>query len=338
MYVLYPTSTKTPRLVAGLCAGLLAASAASGRAADQQNADGPRIMVSAAPANLLREENRRHPADSEFAQVYAAQLEELPILVEVAVALAGRGGQATLVKDGATWAEQIHFAVTKDGRACDECVFELVPGSDLIVLPLDAAQGPFAVGETLQGGEVLQSLWTLRFGDRATPPPGLYEVLVTPRGGASGHFDAVAEFRCDMRFEVLPAGDPNRMLENRIEGLFLTALATRAFDAGGAALRLDKAKELVTKYLAEGAGDENGAFNITPRYQAGRISEALGLKLEALGFYSQVVQGVAKESKMRHGHFGRERGLLPQVYADHLAATTLKALRAELEAQRAPSR
>jgi hypothetical protein len=331
MYAMFTKSSKTSRRLAGWLAVLSFAPAFAHGAVDQGGEPAARLVVSASPANLFREENRQNPADAAFAQVYAGHLAELPVLIEVSIGLAGQQGQATLTRDGQSWSDQLVFRVLRDGRDCPACVLELLPGSDVITIPLDAAQGPFAVGTTLADRQLLESLWVLRVGGDAPPPVGSYEIFLTPRGGASGHFGAAAEFRCDMRFEVLPAGEADRMLENRIEGLFKTALAVRAFDPGRAAQHLDTAWALVTKFIADGAGDGGGLFNITPRYQAGRIAEALGRRLDALGYYSQVVQGVAKESKMRFGHFSRERGLLPQSYADHLVVRKINALRVAVE-------
>ncbi len=305
---------------------------AAGRAADQVSVPSAQMVVSASPVNLMREENPQNPADAEFSQAYADHLAEWPILIEVSIGLVGRQGRVTLSRDGQTWSDQLVFRTTRDGKECPACVVELVPGSDLITIPLEPAQGPFAVGSTLTDGQILESLWTLRVADHDTPPPGLYEILVTPRGGASGHFDAGASFRCDMRIEVLPAGDPDRMVENRVEGLFLTAVAIRPSNPGRAAQHLDAAWSLVQEYLREGAGEANGLYNLTPRYQAARIAEALGRTLDALGYYAQVVQGVARDSKMRFGHFGRERGPLPQTYADHLVVRKVNVLRSTVEA------
>ena len=100
-------------------------------------------------------------------------------------------------------------------------------------------------------------------------------------------------------------------------------------------MHLQAARGLVDRYLAAGGGDEEGLYNLTPRYQAARIYQTLGLRQQAIAFYTHVVQGVAKESKMRFAHFGRERGLLPHTFAENLIMVTKRLRMAEaMEADR----
>jgi hypothetical protein len=116
--------------------------------------------------------------------------------------------------------------------------------------------------------------------------------------------------------------------ENIIERHYRTGIDMREWDKPAGEAHLHEAKALVEELLRSGAGDEDGLYNVTPRHQAARIYQDLGLYQDAIAMITRVIQGLERECKMRHAHFGRERGSLPRTAADHLLVT-LQQLRAK---------
>ncbi len=280
-----------------------------------------RVVVSAAPVNIMREANPDNLADSAYYVVFRDLLADVPIMVEVSLTLRPSRGQATLTTDTATWASQFRFNITMDSKPAECGRLQLVDRSVRVSRWTDGvAEGHVAAGNVLRPGEILTSVWEFRGDRNADLAPGFYEIRLHPAPTAGAHFQAAAEFQADFRIAVVQRskGDDDRFREDRIEGHYLTASALKDWDAPARQRHLLAAKRLVEDYLASGAGDEEGLFNVTPRYQAARIHAALGERQEAIAFYTQVLQAVARESKMRLAHFGRESGLLPENYADNL--------------------
>jgi len=150
--------------------------------------------------------------------------------------------------------------------------------------------------------------------------PGLYQIDFRAQSTAEAFFGLPVVLKVEYRILVrrAAAGDELRLAENVIERHYTTGVALKPWDEPGSTDHLQTARRLVEELLRSGAGDEEGLFNITPRYQAARIYAALEMYDQVIAYYTRVIQGTIRESKMRHAHFSRERGTLPMPYAQNL--------------------
>ncbi len=274
------------------------------------------------PANLLRERNPTQPADSGYYEEFVETVANLPILFDGHIAVRDESCAVHLESGDATWADQFAFDISRDGRPADDCRMELVVESARIEVSGEPNVERSVARATLRPGQTLKWVWQLRIAGGAVPPPGLYEISVRAKPGAETLFGCTFVVKEDFRIllRAMHPGDELRLKENMIEFHYRTGGQLRVWNTGAGDAHLEKAKDLVERLLRSGAGDEEGLYNVTPRYQAVCIYQALGMNEEATAMLTHVLQGICRQSKMRYAHFGTERGLLPRTRADHLIA------------------
>ncbi len=292
------------------------------------------VVVRPSVVNLPREADPESPSGGDYYEVYRDSLAVMPVVLEVSLWTKPEGTAVPLAAHGRRWNDETLFTSERDGEILDDHYLRRIADFEMAVTPEQGRRGDWTdarrLPDALRDGEALAGFFEVVGPHGALLDEGKYRVQAMFRDNAQGFFGmkaspsegAVPEGiiwrvkRCE--------GDESRCLEDLIERHYLWACWLYKFDRVASKKEFQKAWELVSNYLRQGAGDGPGLWNITPRYQASRIAGWLDDKVSQISYLSQLIAedstaaANGQDCKMRFYHFHQERGHLPPNVRDDL--------------------
>jgi hypothetical protein len=234
--------------------------------------------------------SRTYPTDwgGDAYEVYQGSLDEVPLAIEVGIHAYGTDYSAKLHVDTRDWYQYVGAQCIREPDR--ELKLELIPGTERIRLAERSAQMNWQLSgdipQVLPPGDAATALFRLVRTDGTSLEPGLYHIRGVLAPGATEFFGAPCGVSLEFQLRVKPrtGGDDDDFIEERVERLRLWGTQLQLWDIEQGEALLQQGLALVKKYIADGAGDSEGTYNITPRYQAALLLMRLGQKREALAY------------------------------------------------------
>ena len=283
-----------------------------------------------------------NPGIGDCYQVYEDTLNEIPLAIQIGLRSQGNEVAIPLSAGGKRWHD--FFQVTVEDRSQLDVLMQVIPDTERITLAERLAKLDHrlsrAIPRVLEPQDDVSALARIVHANGKPLAPGVYHFAASFLPGAEEFFGAKGSMRLDFSVTVKPRepGDENAHLEERIERHYLWGGTLQLREIPEGKQVLERGLALVKDYLARGAGEEDGRFNLTPRYQAALLCTRLGRKEEAIAHLVHAYQGATRECKWQAYHFGLTpegdtHGDMPWRAKDKMR-WLLNRLRLEVEAER----
>lgn len=310
-------------------AGLLLVPAVRADDRDTKAETIPVVLGHGLPLGIVRGHHPDDPAIGECYEVYAESLKEIPLILEVAIGVHNKQVAIPLRAGEAHWYNFLRISSDPDSKS--EVQIHVRPGTERITLAERQARWDFRLSgqipAVLQPQDGASTLARIADTSGDSLVPGFYHIIGSFLPGAEEFFGVKAVMTTEFYLTVKDRepGDDNAFTEERIERHYLLGSQLRFRDKQESTRVLERGLGLVKRYIADGAGEEDGTYNLSPRFQAAAILARLDRKREAITYLQRALsKGAGSENCVwQPYHFGlttdgKCHGKLPFTASDRI--------------------